>query len=126
MRDIWLPEVWLPEIQLIVVLIAGAAATYVWRALGVALSGRIDPSGPVFEWVGCVAYALLAALLAALIARMIIIPVGPLEATDLGARLVSAAIALAAFFLTRKSIFVGVTAGTLALIGFTMADIRLF
>src|SRR3954452_10638858 len=108
MHDVWLPEIWL-----IVVLIAGAAATYVWRALGVALSGRIDPSGPVFEWVGCVAYALLAAL----IARMIVIPVGPLEATDLSARLVSAAIALAAFFLTRKSIFVGVTAGTLALIG---------
>ena len=106
---------------IIVVLIAGAAATYVWRALGVALSGRIDPSGPVFEWVGCVAYALLAAL----IARMIVMPVGPLEATDLGMRLISAAIALAAFFLARKSIFFGVTAGTLAFIGFTMAGISL-
>jgi branched-subunit amino acid transport protein len=122
MRDIWLPEVWLPEIRLIVVLIAGAAATYVWRALGVALSGRIDPSGPVFEWVGCVAYALLAGL----VARMIVMPVGPLQATDLGARLISAAIALAVFFLVRKSIFFGVTAGTLTLIVFTMAGIRLF
>src|SRR3954447_22322863 len=104
---------------LIVVLIAGAASTYVWRALGVALSGRINPSGPVFEWVGCVAYALLAAL----IARMIVLPVGPLEATDLGLRLISAGIAVAAFFLARKNIFVGVTAGTLALIGLTMTGI---
>ena len=32
------------NLWLIVVLIAGAAATYVWRVLGVALSGRIDPS----------------------------------------------------------------------------------
>jgi branched-subunit amino acid transport protein len=112
----------MPDLWIIVVLIAGAASTYVWRALGVALSGRIDPTGPVFEWVGCVAYALLAAL----IARMIVMPVGPLEATDLGARLISAAIAVAAFFLARKNIFFGVTAGTMALIGFTMAGIRLF
>jgi branched-subunit amino acid transport protein len=117
-----MPDAPLPDPWLIVVLVAGAAATYVWRALGVALSGRIDSSGPVFEWVGCVAYALLAAL----IARMIVMPAGSLEATDLGARLVSAAIALAAFFLARKSIFFGVTAGTLALIGFTVAGIRLF
>src|SRR3954453_2484402 len=113
---------WLPDPWIIVVLIAGAAATYVWRALGVALSGRIDPTGPVFEWVGCVAYALLAAL----IARMIVMPVGPLEATDLGSRLISSAIALVAFFLARKSIFFGVIVGTLAFVGFTMAGVRLF
>jgi branched-subunit amino acid transport protein len=117
-----MPDTWLPDPWIIVVLIAGAAATYVWRALGVALSGRIDPTGPVFEWVGCVAYALLAAL----IARMIVMPVGPLEETDLGMRLISAAIALAAFVLARRSIFFGVAAGTLAFIGFTMAGFTLF
>jgi branched-subunit amino acid transport protein len=117
-----MPDTWLPDSWIIVVLIAGAAATYVWRALGVALSGHIDPTGPVFEWVGCVAYALLAAL----IARMIVMPVGPLEKTDLGMRLISAAIALAAFFLARRSIFFGVAAGILAFIGFTMAGITLF
>jgi branched-subunit amino acid transport protein AzlD len=56
---------------------------------------------------------------------MIVMPVGPLEATDLGVRLLSAAIAVAAFYLARKSIFFGVTAGTLALIGFTMAGVSL-
>src|SRR3954470_15881943 len=129
MPDASLPGSWAgswagswPDPWLIVVLIAGAASTYVWRALGVALSGRIDPTGPVFEWVGCVAYALLAAL----IARMIVMPVGPLEATDLGARLISAAIAVAAFFLARKNIFFGVIVGTLAFVGFTMAGVRLF
>ncbi|QQP91828.1 AzlD domain-containing protein [Skermanella sp. TT6] len=105
-----------------VVLLVGAAATYVWRALGVALSGRINPGGPVFEWVGCVAYALLAGL----IARMIILPVGPLQETDLGSRLLSAAIALAVFFIMRKSIFFGVTAGTLALIALTVGGVRMF
>ena len=39
-----MPDTWLPDPWIIVVLIAGAAATYVWRALGVALSGRIDPT----------------------------------------------------------------------------------
>ena len=116
-----MPDTWLPDPWIVVVLIAGAAATYVWRALGVALSGRIDPTGPVFEWVGCIAYASLAAL----IARMIVMPVGPLEETDLGMRLISAATALVAFFLARRSIFFGVAAGTLAFIGLTMAGITL-
>ncbi|EWY41973.1 branched-chain amino acid transport [Skermanella stibiiresistens SB22] len=107
---------------IIVVLLAGAVATYVWRALGVALSGRINPGGPVFEWVGCVAYALLAGL----IARMIVMPVGPLQTTDLGIRILSAVLALAVFFAFRKNIFLGVTAGTLALIALTLSGIRLF
>ena len=95
-----------------VVLVVGALATYFWRALGVALSGRIDPAGAVFEWVACVAYALLAGLLA----RMIVLPVGPLADTPLGARLAAAAIALAIFFATRKNLALGVAAGAGALV----------
>jgi branched-subunit amino acid transport protein len=110
------------ETGIIVVLLAGAAVTYVWRFLGVALSGRINPNGPVFEWVGCVAYALLAGL----IARMIVMPVGPLQGTDLGNRLASAGIALAIFFIARRSIVLGVTAGTAALIGLTVGEVKLF
>ena len=100
------------NLWLIVVLIAGAAATYVWRALGVALSGRIDPAGPVFEWVGCVAYALLAGL----IARMIVLPIGPLAATSLADRLASAVVALAIFFALRRNLLLGVAAGVAALV----------
>ena len=93
-------------------IVAGGIVTYAWRGLGVALSGRIDPHGAVFEWVACVAYALLAGL----IARMIVLPVGPLAETPMGARVAAAIIALAIFFALRRNIGLGVAAGAGALL----------
>jgi len=90
----------------------GALATYFWRALGVTLSGRIDAGSRLFEWVACVAYALLAGL----IARMILLPSGPLAATATPDRIAAAAVALAIFFLTRRNIGLGVAAGAGALV----------
>ena len=104
------------------VLAAGAAVTYAARALGVALSGRIDPGGAVFRWVGCVAYALLAGL----VARMILLPVGPLQATEPWHRVVAALAALAAFHAARRSVPVGVAVGTGALIALTQTGVSLF
>ncbi len=92
--------------------IAGAAVvTYASRGLGVLLSGRLDTDGPMFRWVSAVAYALLAAL----IARLIVLPLGPLQATTLADRLASAALALAVYLLTRRNLMVGVATGGLAL-----------
>src|SRR3546814_20526864 len=54
---------WWPYILVIV----GGLAPYFWRALGVALSGRIDADSRLFEWVACVAYPMLAGLLARLV-----------------------------------------------------------
>jgi len=96
---------------LLVVILIGALATYMWRALGVALSGRIDPDGPVVRWVACVAYAVLAAL----IARMILLPVGSLGEVPVASRLLAAAIALAAFYLARRHLPVGVAVGGVTL-----------
>lgn len=96
---------------LILVILTGALATYMWRALGVALSGRIDPDGPVVRWVGCVAYAVLAAL----IARMILLPVGSLVEVPVALRLLAAAIALGAFYLARRNLPVGVAVGGVTL-----------
>jgi branched-subunit amino acid transport protein len=96
---------------LVVLILVGAAASYMWRALGVALSGRIDPDGPVVRWVSCVAYAVLAAL----IARMILLPVGSLAQTSVSVRLLAAAIALGAFYLARRNLPVGVATGGVAL-----------
>ncbi len=99
-----------------------AVVTYLPRALGVALSGRIDPNGPLFQFVACIAYALLAGL----IARMILFPVGPLQETALGNRLASAGLALAVFLLMRRNVMLGVLAGTAALIGLTVGGVQLF
>ncbi|WP_282604995.1 AzlD domain-containing protein [Pelagibius sp. Alg239-R121] len=104
-------EFWLPFAAMMV----GAGATYVWRALGVALSGRVNPDSRAFEWIACVAYALLAAL----IARMIIFPIGPLAETYLADRLGAAVGALAIFFLTRNNLLAGVSVGTAALVALT-------
>jgi branched-subunit amino acid transport protein len=93
-------------------LLAGALVTYVWRAIGVAVSGRIAPDGALFEWVSAVAYALLAAL----IARMIIEPMGPLQQTPLIDRLAGVALALGAFVLSRRNLLAGVGTGVAALV----------
>lgn len=85
----------------------GAVATYVWRGLGVLLSGRIDPEGPVFRWVGCVAYAVLAGL----IARMILLPVGSLATTPLLSRVAAAGAALLIFYVARRNLLLAVVVG---------------
>jgi branched-subunit amino acid transport protein len=89
------------------VVLAGAAATHLWRALGVAMSGQIRPDSPILDLIGCIAYALLAAL----VARMILLPVGPLQDATLAARLMATALAVAAFFLFRRNVLAGVVAG---------------
>ena len=91
----------------ILVMIVGAAATYVWRALGVALSGRIDPEGTLFQWAACIAYALLAAL----VARMILLPTGPLAETPMIDRLAAAMLAFTVFFASRRNMLLGVGVG---------------
>ena len=92
-------------------ILAGAAATYLWRGLGVALAGRIDPGGVVFRWTGCVAYALLAGL----VARMIVLPLGALQETALWVRLAGAGLSLAAFYASGKNILVAAATGVAAL-----------
>lgn len=95
-----------------VLMTVGALATYFWRGLGVALSGRVDAGSRLFEWVACVAYALLAGL----IARMIILPSGPLAEAASADRIAAAVVALAIFFLTRRNVGLGVAAGAGALV----------
>ncbi len=103
------------------ILLASALATYVWRALGVLVAGRIDPDGPVFEWVGCVAYALLAGLTA----RMILLPIGALQATDLGCRLIAVALAVLVLRRSGGNIALAVLTGVGALIILTALGLRL-
>lgn len=91
----------------VVLLLCAVAGTYVWRALGVAFSGRIEPDGALFRWVSCVSYAMLAAL----ISRMTVMPLGSLAETPIGFRLGAMAVAIAVFFLARRGMFSGVIAG---------------
>jgi branched-subunit amino acid transport protein len=103
----WVGEGWYYAAAL-----AAAAITYFWRALGVALSGRLRHDGPLLNWVACIAYALLAGL----IARMIVLPIGPLAETTMLARLSGAGLAALAFFLLKKNILAAVAIGATALV----------
>lgn len=97
------------------VITLAALASYASRALGAALSGRIDAHSPIIEWITTVTYALMAGL----VARMIILPVGALTQTPDWMRLVAAAVCLGAFFLARKNVGIGVLAGSLTLMALT-------
>lgn len=94
-----------------VALLLGIVATYFWRGLGVALARRMKAEGALIDWVGCVAYALLAGL----IARMIILPVGPLAGIPLAERGIAVACGILAYVLARRNILVGVLVGTTAI-----------
>ena len=91
----------------------GAVVTYFWRALGVALAGRLSPEGRLIDWVTCVAYALLAGL----IARMVLLPVGPLAEAPLLARLAAMAVGVGGYIVTGRNLLLGVLTGAAALAG---------
>ena len=94
-------------------MLACAAATYLWRGLGVLLSGRINPQSALFEWISCVAYALVAGL----IARIIVAPSGLLAQAALTDRLLACAVAFIAYRLARRNMFVGLVCGVIFFTG---------
>lgn len=98
------------------VMLAAGLVTYATRGFGVLLAGRLSPDSEIFQWVGCVALALMTAL----IARMIVVPIGVLQDAPLAARLTAGLLALAAFYAGRRSVLVGCVAGVSALIGLTL------
>lgn len=101
------------NVQLLVLILACAAGTYLWRALGVAVAGRLDPDGEIFSWMGCVALAMIAGL----VARILIEPVGVLTTTSLPERLGATACALTVYFvLTRRNLLAGVITGCVGIV----------
>ena len=86
---------------------AAVAVSFLWRAIGVAVSGRIDPDGDVFLWVRCVAYAMLAGL----VSRMLFLPSGGLAESEDWIRIAAVAIGLAIFFALKRNLLVGIFAG---------------
>ncbi len=90
-----------------VVVILSGLATYLWRALGVAIAGRVNPQSEAFKLFTCVAYAMLAGL----IARMIVLPEGVLAETPLAFRLIAVTAAVVVFFGFRRNLPLGTATG---------------
>lgn len=82
-------------------------ATFVWRGLGVLVVRRIDPEGPLFKWVACVSYAMVAGL----IFRMLMMPESDLAEVSPPLRLAAVGIAFAAYFIFGRRLVAGVLAG---------------
>lgn len=94
-------------VQIWAVVVLSALATYVWRALGVAIAGKVNPDSEAFRLFTCVAYAMLAGL----IARMILLPAGVLAETPLSYRLIAVGAAIAVFFALRRGLAPGAATG---------------
>jgi branched-subunit amino acid transport protein len=101
----------MPTDSLWLIVLACGAATFVWRALGVLVTRRIDPNGAFFRWITCVSYAMVAGL----IFRMIILPESDLAVVSLPIRVAAVAIAFGAYFLFKRRLVAGVLAGGLSL-----------
>lgn len=88
-----------------------AAATFVWRGLGVVVVKRIDARGAFFQWVTCVSYAMVAGL----VFRMIIMPESDLAGVALPIRVGAVGLAFAAYYLFGRRLVAGVLTGGLSL-----------
>ena len=99
-----MPDLW-------VLMGACGVVTYMWRGLGVLLSGRIATDSDVFDWITCVAYAMVAGL----IMRIIVMPSGLLAFSLLSDRLIACGLALIAYYGFRRNLFVGVGSGAVVL-----------
>jgi|FEC22Drversion2_1045045.scaffolds.fasta_scaffold00008_69 hypothetical protein len=92
--------------------IAGFLATDIWRLLGVLFSVRLDESSESLRWVRAVSTALIAGL----VSLLILFPVGDLVMASLTLRLLAVAAGLGAYFLLRRSLFLGIVAGEATLL----------
>jgi branched-subunit amino acid transport protein len=82
----------------LVALTGTVIGTYLWRALGVSFSGRINTDSEVFVWVTCVTYAMVAGL----VFRIMLLPVGMLADLSLEIRLLASAAGIAVMIWPHK------------------------
>jgi len=93
--------------------LAGFLPNEVWRWLGVVFARGLDEDSEIVLWVRAVATAILGGV----IAKLTIFAPGVLAMTPLPVRIAALAIGFAAFLAIRRSVFAGVAAGEVALIG---------
>ena len=101
----------MPTETLWLIVLGCAAATFVWRFLGVIVVRRIDANGAIFQWISCVSYAMVAGL----IFRMLIIPESQLAEVSPAIRVAAVVIAFVAYFRFSRRLVAGVLAGGVSL-----------
>jgi len=94
-------------------LFAGFLSNEVWRVLGLVIGGGIDEGSEFLVWVRAVATAILAGV----IAQILISPPGALATVPDVVRYAAAAVGFAVYLSARKSVFAGVVAGEIVVLG---------
>ena len=102
-------ELWLYALLLLV----GFLPNEVWRWLGLIAARGLDEESEILVWVRAVATAILAGV----IAKLTIFAPGSLATIPLSLRLIAVAAGFFGFLLIRRSVFAGVAAGEIVLIG---------
>jgi branched-subunit amino acid transport protein len=97
---------------LMVLLLAGFLPNEVWRMLGLWLGSGVDEGSELLVWVRAVATAILAGV----IAQILVFPPGALAGVPGFLRYGAVAAGLAAFIVTRRSIFAGVVCGEIVML----------
>ena len=92
------------------------AATYGWRALGVVVARRIDPAMGIFEWFGCITYALVGGLMF----KAIFFSTSGLAAVPLTGRGVAFAAGVAVFLFSKRSVVAGFVTGVAVFAGLVL------
>ena len=107
MSAVW-SELW----PFFVLILVGYLPNEIWRAFGLVLARGLDEDSEVVVWSRAVATAILAGV----IAKLIVFSSGALETIPLWVRVAAAACGFLAFLAVKRSVFVGVAAGELALL----------
>jgi branched-subunit amino acid transport protein len=94
-------------------LFAGFLSNEVWRVLGLVIGGGIDEGSEFLVWVRAVATAILAGV----IAQILISPPGALATVPDVVRYSAAAAGFAVYLAARRSVFAGVVAGEIVVLG---------
>lgn len=95
------------------VIVAGFMPTDVFRFAAVLFSRRLDEDSEVLLFVRAVATALLAGV----VARLVLVPPGDLISVPLWVRLGAVGIGVVCYLAFRKSVFAGILAAEIAIIG---------
>jgi hypothetical protein len=96
----------------LLLILVGFLPNELWRWLGVWFARGLDESADIIVWVRAVATAVLAGV----IARLIVLPPAALGSVPFGVRIAAIAVGFLAFLLVRRSIFVGILTGEIALV----------
>lgn len=97
---------------LLFVLLAGVAASGVWRWAGVAVGTALSSGHGLFEWARAVAAAIVAGQAATLVAY----PTGAIAEVAPGLRVLAVGIGFLAYHFTGRNVLLGVVAGDAAVL----------